>query len=154
MSRTTTALRRSFFINLLIMVSAVLLLQACGGGKKAAAPSPVVSVFAYVANTGTNDISAYTLNTSTGALTPIDVDAVTSGIQNFAAGTGPISVTVDPSSKFAYVANAGSNDISAYTIQPTTGALTPIDADPVTAGIQNFAAGTNPQFVITTRTIR
>jgi DNA-binding beta-propeller fold protein YncE len=32
------------------------------------------------------------------------------------AGLGPLSVAVDPTSKFVYVANIDSNDISAYSI--------------------------------------
>ena len=38
--------------------------------------------------------------------------------------TAPNWVAVNPSGKFAYVANAQSNNISMYTIDPTTGALT------------------------------
>jgi len=38
-------------------------------------------------------------------------------------------VTVDPSGKFAYVANNFSNSISMYTINATTGALTLIGDD-------------------------
>ncbi len=52
-----------------------------------------------------------------------------------AAGTNPNFVTVDPSGKFAYAANWGSNNISVYNIAPATGALT--------AGTA-VAAGTNP----------
>jgi 6-phosphogluconolactonase len=52
-----------------------------------------------------------------------------------AAGTGPISVAVDPAGKFAYVTNSGSNDVSMYTINATTGALT---------SIGTIAAGTGP----------
>ena len=98
MSRTPTAWCRSFFINLLVMVSVVVLLQACGGGGKKAAPAsasaPVVSIFAYVANDSSNDVSAYTLNTTTGALTPVNCGggAGCNGA-NFAAGTNPSSVT-------------------------------------------------------------
>jgi len=33
-------------------------------------------------------------------------------------------VTVDPSGKFAYVVNSTSNDVSMYTINAVTGALT------------------------------
>jgi hypothetical protein len=68
----------------------------------------------------------YTINPTTGALT-----AGTA----VAAGGGPYSVTVDPTGKFAYVANYVSNNVSAYTINPTTGALT--------AGTA-VAAGTGP----------
>ena len=41
-----------------------------------------------------------------------------------AAGASPSSVAVDPSGKFAYVANADSGNVSMYTIDATTGALT------------------------------
>ncbi len=91
--------------------------------------------FAYVATGG--NVLAYTINTSTGAL---------AGIGAFAAGTSPYSVTVDSSGKFAYVANRGGNDISAYAIDPVSGALVSV-GPPV-------AAGTRPTSITTTRTIR
>jgi 6-phosphogluconolactonase (cycloisomerase 2 family) len=61
-----------------------------------------------------------------------------------AAGTNPYSVTVDPSGKFAYAANFNSNNISVYTIDQTTGALT--------AGTP-VAAGTGPISIITSGAI-
>ncbi|MCX5823506.1 MAG: beta-propeller fold lactonase family protein, partial [Deltaproteobacteria bacterium] len=82
-----------------------------------------------MANWGSNDISVYTINVTTGALT-----AGTA----VAAGTNPASVAVDPSGKFVYAANGGSNNISVYTINTTTGALT--------AGT-TVAAGTSPDSI-------
>jgi YVTN family beta-propeller protein len=82
--------------------------------------------FLYVANNGSNDVSAYTINTSTGALTLVG---------NYAAGTGPEGVAVEPTGKFLYVANYGSNNVSAYTINTITGTLT---------AVGSFAAGTGP----------
>jgi len=96
--------------------------------------------FAYVANNGSDDISAYTI-ASTGALTPINCSGTCSG-KNFPAGMGPVSVSVDPTGKFAYVANNGSDDISAYTIA-STGALTPINCSGTCSG-KNFPAGMGP----------
>jgi len=84
--------------------------------------------FAYVANTGDGNISGYTIDSSTGALTP----ALGSP---FTAGTNPYSVTVDPTGKFAYVANMGDGNISGYTIDSSTGALTPAPGSPFTAGM-------------------
>jgi 6-phosphogluconolactonase len=55
----------------------------------------------------------------------------------FGAGTNPIAVAVDPTGKFAYVTNVGSANVSAYAINATSGALTPVAGSP-------FAAGTNP----------
>ena len=73
--------------------------------------------FVYVANSASNDVSAYTINATTGALTSAGT---------VASGTSPISVVVDPAGKFTYVANFGSNDISIYAIDGTTGALIPL----------------------------
>ena len=73
--------------------------------------------FAYVANSGSNNVSMYTIDATTGAFTSIGL---------MAAGANPASVAVDPSGKFAYVANedffelSGSN-VSMYAIDPTTG---------------------------------
>src|SRR6185436_3009657 len=80
--------------------------------------------FAYVASSESGNVSAYTINATTGTLT--SVGAV-------AAGFHPFSVSVEPSGRFAYVANVGSSDVSAYTINATTGALTSIGV-PVAAG--------------------
>jgi YVTN family beta-propeller protein len=63
------------------------------------------------------NVSMYTINATTGALTSIGT---------IAAGTGPVSVVVDPSGKFAYVTNFSSNDVSMYSIDGATGTLTPI----------------------------
>ncbi|HKC44301.1 MAG TPA: beta-propeller fold lactonase family protein [Burkholderiales bacterium] len=99
--------------------------------------------FLYVTNNGSGNVSAYTIDATTGALTAIDAIPGTVAIDNFAAGTGPQSVTVDPSGKFAYVANNASNNISAYAIDASSGALTALTNSP-------FAAGTGPSFVLST----
>ena len=106
--------------------------------------------FAYVANQNSNNISVYGINTSTGALTPIDANGALIGDQaSIAAGTYPISVTVHPSGKFAYVANQSTADISAYSINTTTGALSAMDADGFTTGTQaTIATGTLPYAVV------
>jgi len=99
--------------------------------------------FAYAANYSSNDVSAYTVNAGTGALTPILCGGgVGCNVNNFSAGTGPGSVTADLSGKFAYVANGTTNDVSAYTINATTGALTPIlCGGGAGCNVNNFAAG-------------
>src|SRR5262249_48280635 len=83
--------------------------------------------FAYVAN-GDNSVSMYIVDATTGQLRHNGY---------VAAGANPLSVTVDPFSRFAYVANANSNNISGYTISASSGTLTPIPGSP-------FAAATNP----------
>jgi YVTN family beta-propeller protein len=101
-------------------------------GTIAAGPDPIsmavdpTGTFAYVANSGSSDVSMYSINTTTGILTSIGL---------IDAGTNPSSVAVDPTGKFAYVTNSGSNDVSMYTINTTTGALTLIGT---------IAAGSTP----------
>ncbi len=91
--------------------------------------------YVYVANSGSNNVSQYTIGLGSGALLPMSPATV-------AAGTNPYSVTVDPSGKYVYVANEGSSNISQYTIG-TGGALTPMS--PATV-----AAGTNPYSITVT----
>lgn len=83
--------------------------------------------FAYVANHGCPDtfngsVSMYAINGTTGALTSIGPPVDTGDL-------GSDAVVVDPSGRFAYVANDGDFDpsigsVSTYTISATTGALT------------------------------
>lgn len=93
--------------------------------KAANTPSAVIEVLAggklpvlYVANYGSSDISAYTVNLSTGALTAV------SGSPFSMKATGPVALAADPKGRFLYSANAGSNDVSLFTIDVSTGALT------------------------------
>jgi 6-phosphogluconolactonase (cycloisomerase 2 family) len=86
--------------------------------------------FVYVAANSDSEpepgsVSMYTINASTGALTSTGT---------IAAGVNPGSIVVDPTGKFAYVANSGSNDISMYTISASTGALTSIGTIATGAG--------------------
>src|SRR5271168_1359189 len=61
--------------------------------------------FAYVANKLSNNISAYTIN-STGGLTPV------SGSPFVSTGSQPDAVWVGPGGNYLYVANGASNDLS------------------------------------------
>jgi 6-phosphogluconolactonase (cycloisomerase 2 family) len=96
--------------------------------------------FAYVAlfggfGTGQGSgVSAYSIGAD-GALTPVTGSP-------FAAGSLPVSVAVDPTGKFAYVANRFDNTVSAYSIG-ANGALTPVTNSP-------FPTGTSPRSVAIT----
>ena len=78
--------------------------------------------FAYAANNGDNTISVYTLNQTTGALTAAGTVSARSGPRSMAMVSGATAVTYVP--KFAYAANCNSSNISVYTIDQATGALT------------------------------
>lgn len=78
--------------------------------------------FAYVVNNFsggayTNGVGQYTVNSTTGVLTP-NTPAYVS------AGNGPTEIAVDPTSHFAYVVNRSDSSVSMYTIDPSTGNLT------------------------------
>jgi len=62
-----------------------------------------------------NTVSTYAIDATTGAL---------AFKGTIAAGILPSSVAVDPSGKFAYVANGDSDNVSMYTIDATSGLLT------------------------------
>ena len=96
--------------------------------------------FVYVANRGSGDVSAYTIDAATGVLTEI------SGAP-FVAGDQPFSVTVYLSGQFVYVAKSSESDVSAYTIDPASGALTMVLGAP-------FVAGDLSRSVATTGTIQ
>ncbi len=104
--------------------------------------------FAYVADFGdegggedVGDVSVYTINATTGALTP-------TGTINGVCGISlcePVSVAVDPSGKFAYVANVGGPAptlVSMFTIDATSGALTSIGS--IAAGGSAISVAVDP----------
>ena len=92
----------------------------------------------YASSGAGNDVHGYSVDQTTGALTPLPGSP-------YAAGARPQFVTVDPSGKFAYTANEQSADISAYAIDATTGVLTPVPGAPFTAGIDPFTVSISPE---------
>jgi 6-phosphogluconolactonase (cycloisomerase 2 family) len=88
----------------------------------------------YAANaSGVNLVATYSITPSSGALALSGSTA--------AAGILPISLVLDPSGRFAYVANDNSNDISAYVIDATSGVPAPVGGSP-------FAAGNEPRSIV------
>jgi len=79
--------------------------------------------FVYVANSADNTVSVLSINSATGALTPVG---------SFTAGTQPNSVAV--LGKYLYVANLGSSNISVFSVNATTGVLTQTANSPFSAG--------------------
>ena len=101
-------------------------------------PQPVtlhrLRPFAYVANAGSANLSAYSVNPSTGEFTIItNLGSLPPNFFN--AGTTPQQVTIDPTGKFALVANSGSDDVSVYEINQSTGELAEVTGSPFPAGV-------------------
>ncbi len=129
--------------------------SGCNGNNFAAGTFPMAFAvsangkFAYAVNDNSSDISAYTLDAVSGALTaiPCGMGSVCNG-NNFLTGTNPYSISIDPSSQYAYVANANSNNISAFAINASTGALVPVVCGSGNGcSGSNFASGNFPTFV-------
>jgi 6-phosphogluconolactonase len=77
--------------------------------------------YAYVANQTANTISAFSINSTNGLLTPVP------GSQFASTGAAPVALVVDPNGGFLYVANNASNTVGIFAINNTTGALTVTD---------------------------
>jgi len=75
----------------------------------------------FVANSGSNDIYSYTIN-SDGSLTM--------GNKTKVNGTTPTSLAMDPAGKFLFAANQGSSNVSAFSISGTS--LTAVPGSPFT----------------------
>lgn len=100
--------------------------------------------FAYVVNesndgvNGKGSISVFHIDATTGVLKPLPGGAFAVGID-----AGPIAI--NPAGTFAYVINGGRDDgdgsLSAFRIDATTGALTPVPGSP-------FATGNTPTSIV------
>jgi 6-phosphogluconolactonase (cycloisomerase 2 family) len=86
-----------------------------------------VAKFLYVTNAVSNDVSAYTIDASTGALAPVAGSP-------FTTEPSPHFVTAEPSGKYVYVTTLGSSTnpprISGFSLNATTGALTELADSP------------------------
>ena len=107
--------------------------------------------FAYVPSAA-GSVLAYAINSASGALTAVAGSP-------FAAGQDPLFVAVDPTGKFAYVANYQSGSLSGYAINDTSGVLTAVPGTPfgpeggpisvaITGGPAPFSAFTARLFIL------
>ena len=78
--------------------------------------------FLYVTDTAHNAVLGFSIQ-SGGALTPINGSP-------FAAGAAPTGLGIDPQGALLFAANSGSNSVSAYAIDSTSGALGAVTGSP------------------------
>jgi len=129
---------------LAVLCACCLGLASCGSspGGCLFCTTSTVRQFAYVANAGSNNVSAYNVNPISGALAMVPGSP-------FAAGTNPVSVVLaaspgavslslpSASVQFAYAVNNGDGTVSAYSIDAASGSLANLTGSP-------FAVGAGP----------
>lgn len=93
--------------------------------------------FAYVANRGSNNISAYTVDPTSGALAAIPGSPIV-------AGNLPVAIAVDPTGSYAYVVNQMDATLSAFLIDRNSGALTEVSGSPFATGLSPTSVAIDP----------
>jgi len=96
--------------------------------------------YAYVVNNASNSVSVYRYRNN---VTPLIFESVKHG-SPYSTGKAPVALVVDPTGRYAYVANSGSDDISAYRIHHQTGALSALPGSPFKAGRHPLAMAVHP----------
>lgn len=92
----------------------------------------------YAANFGSNDVSQYTINASSGLLSPAGT---------IASGAQPFAISPDPTGFFVYSAGNGAGEISTYAISQRDGTLQSMGIATAAPGVQGLSAGIAGRFV-------
>jgi len=102
-------------------------IQTVYGGSPISAAFDPTGSFLFAANVNSNNISAFTINQSSGILSPASGSP-------FPSGPNPQSVAITQNGKFLYVPNGNGASVSGYAINPATGSLAPIPGSPFATG--------------------
>jgi 6-phosphogluconolactonase (cycloisomerase 2 family) len=103
------------FIAVTTLFIMVLLCGCLGSSKSSVAPT---LSFAYIVGSGDNAIHAFAQK-STGELS-------SAALSTFTTDARPVAMVLHPSKNFVYVANLSGGTISGFTLNHTTGILTPV----------------------------
>jgi 6-phosphogluconolactonase (cycloisomerase 2 family) len=104
------------------------IMNGCGsmGMNSMMTPPGPTSSFAFVANSGSGNVSALAVST-TGGLSAVAGSP-------FAAGAGAEFMALDSVHKFLFVSNQNAGSVSAFSINTSTGVLTPVPGSPFSTG--------------------
>ena len=108
-------------------------LVGCGSS-----PAPVQIGLVYVVGQGSNTIQGFS-EKSDGEIQALPVSS-------FNTNPRPVSLAFTPAKDFLYVANFTANTVSGYTVNHTTGVLTPVGEAlaPTPVGVQPISVGVDP----------
>jgi 6-phosphogluconolactonase len=112
-----------------VLLALPLLLGGCGGASKPFPVVPPTTGSEFVLAASNNQILAYSVNLSTGAL----------GQPMMAAGpSAAAGMVASPSGKFVYAADGFASAVDVFSLNSTTGALAAISGSPVSLGALPF----------------
>ena len=136
----------SFVLSVLLLLITVGCGDGGGGGGSGGLGTiggvPTTTSIVYVTNNGSDDVSGYTINTTTGVLTPIAGSP-------FADIANPSAIAVSSNGFFAFITNTGShNTVTAFRVA-TDGALltvpsTTVNPNPAPVGLDPVAVVISP----------
>lgn len=94
--------------------------SGCGGGSSSTSPTnPLANVaFLYVVGQGFNSVQGFHIQASG--------ELLSTAVSSFATNPRPVAIALHPSTNFLYVANLTSNTVSGYSVDHTSGFLTPV----------------------------
>ena len=99
--------------------------------------SPPAGNFLYVANAGSNDIFAFSVN-GDGSLSAVTTSGSTTQF-TISTGIGPIALLSDPGAKYIFALANGGSQITGYTMNHVTGLLTAVVAATASTGANPVA---------------
>jgi 6-phosphogluconolactonase len=120
-----------------LLLASLSALGSCGGSGVSSTPPPAKTYFAYVADSQTGQISGYSVDSGSGALTPLPGFPLLSGLN-------PTYITHDSQNKFVIVADIAANTLHVYAVDASTGALSETDPSPYQVDREPRALGWDP----------
>lgn len=102
---------------------------------------------AYAINEIASTITAYDYDATRGALTPLQT--VTTLPADFSGASTTAEVRVHPNGKFVYGSNRGHNSIAVFSVDASSGRLTPVEITPSGGKVpRNFALSPNGKWLV------
>jgi 6-phosphogluconolactonase len=134
-------IHRTFRVPRLLVLSclsmaAMFLLNGCGMSGNVAVSPTAPSSFAFVTNSGSGEVSVFAVSKS-GSL------SLASG-SPFPAGAGAEFMAFDAVHKFLFVSNQAANTVSAFSVNASTGMLTPVPGTPFNTGARPTGIAVDP----------
>jgi 6-phosphogluconolactonase (cycloisomerase 2 family) len=124
------------FLATVALASGLLLVNGCGGGMKSASTASPTTSFAFIANSGSGNVSAFAVGAN-GVLSPLAGSP-------FQADAGAEFMAFDSVHQLLFVSNQNANDLSAFSVNRSTGDLTAVPGSPFPTGATPHGVAVDP----------